>query len=219
MRNDGVDTDIEIHLAELLCSRLCHDLVSPVGAIHNGLELLAQDASEMEAEVLGLLHRSSDEASRRLRFFRAAFGQGGGAAETLPLGEGRALLEGYLGGGRIHLGWREEVDPLASLANGSVKLLLNMALLASEALPQGGDLIVAVACQTDKTILEVAAKGKSVFFKNETVEALRLSLPVEKLNPRNVPAYFLARLLGKFGFTLTSNLHTDAITLKVAHQR
>ena len=133
------ETELELRLVELLCSRLCHDLVSPIGAIHNGLELLAQNEPEMEKEILGLLRKSSAEASCRLRFFRVAFGQAGGSTETLPLEEGRELLAGLLKEGRITLDWQAtEVTPSVPVIKGTVKLLLNMALIASEALPRGG---------------------------------------------------------------------------------
>jgi len=80
------ETEQELRLVELLCSRLCHDLVSPIGAIHNGLELLEENELEMEKEILGLLRKSSIEASCRLRFFRVAFGQASGSTEMLRHG-------------------------------------------------------------------------------------------------------------------------------------
>ncbi|MGB1548648.1 MAG: histidine phosphotransferase family protein [Alphaproteobacteria bacterium] len=212
-----MNSESEVRLVELLCSRLCHDLVSPIGAIHNGLELLAQEEGDMEEEIISLLSKSSDEASRRLRFFRVAFGQAGGSAEMLSFTEGRALLDGFLKGGRISLDWTEKVEPSAPIARGSVKLLLNMALLASETLPYGGGLAVVPSCHSGGTRLEVVAHGEKAAFKDGLAEALQREMPVEDLNPRNVLAYFLAFLANRFDFALSVRRDTGAVTLQATH--
>lgn len=208
----------EVRLVELLCSRLCHDLVSPIGAIHNGLELLAQEDAGMEGEIIGLLSKSSDEASRRLRFFRVAFGQASGSAETLSLEEGKVFVDGFLKEGRVSFDWKEKIDPSAPIAKGSVKLLLNMALLASEALPYGGTLTVLPICHPGETILEVVAQGDRAAFKDEVTAALRLETPVEGLSPRIAPAYFLALLARRFDFVLTIHPGTEAVALKATNR-
>jgi len=215
------ETELELRLAELLCSRLCHDLVSPIGAIHNGLELLAQNEPEMEKEILNLLSKSSAEASCRMRFFRVAFGQASGSMETLPLEEGRDLLDGLLKEGRVTLDWQEPAAaaPSTSVAKGAVKLLLNMALLASEALPRGGTVSVVPICHADESIFEVTARGKDAVFKDEVVSALRFELPYEKLTPRIAPAYFFALLVRKYGFSLAVLPNSGSVTLRVTNAR
>ncbi len=205
----------ELRLAELLCSRLCHDLVSPIGAIHNGLELLAQNESEMEAEILGLLSKSSAEASRRLRFFRVAFGQAGGSADALSLEEGKELMGGFLKEGRVGLDWKKE-DRVASapVARGAVKLLLNMALVASEALPKGGTVSVAPICRPGETLFEVTAQGDGAALKEEVASALRLEMSFEALTPRIAPAYFLAFLMRRYEFSLQVLSDADRVVLR-----
>ncbi len=210
------EMELELRLVELLCSRLCHDLVSPIGAIHNGLELLEQNEPEMEKEILSLLSKSSAEASCRLRFFRVAFGQASGSMETLPLEEGKGLLDGLLKEGRVTLDWQvSEIASSVSVPKGIVKLLLNMALIASEALPRGGALSVVSICHADKSIFEVTARGEDVVLKNEVVSALRSDLPYEKLTPRLAPAYFLALLVHRYGFSLAVLQNSESVTLRV----
>src|SRR5262245_66554930 len=93
-------------LANLLCSRLCHDLVGPVGAIGNGLEVLAdEDDAEMRRQAIELLTFSAEEASRRLKFYRLAFGAAGGGEVALSLGEAREASRGLLTGGQVGLDW------------------------------------------------------------------------------------------------------------------
>src|SRR5690349_7328736 len=92
-------SDPSIDFAGLLCSRLCHDMLSPVGAMMNGLELLAdEDDPDMRARCLELLTESARTSADKLKFFRLAFGQGGGFGEALPAGEVRTALEGLVRG-------------------------------------------------------------------------------------------------------------------------
>lgn len=214
----SLETEFEVRLVELLCSRLCHDLVSPVGAIHNGLELLAENEPEMEKEILGLLSKSSAEASCRLRFFRVAFGYASGSMEALPLEEGRRLLAGFLKEGRVALDW-PGIETVASVpaAKGAVKLLLNMALIASEALPKGGT--VSVMSDMDESILEVTARGEGVALKDDVLSALRLDLSPEALTPRIAPACFLALLFRKYGFSLAVLPDSGSITFRMTNTR
>src|SRR4029453_4394264 len=96
-----------VELASLLCSRLCHDLLSPVGALNNGIELLADEQDpEMRDRCLELLAESARASANKLKFFRLAFGAGGGFAEANDTHEAQAALEGVFGPERrIELGW------------------------------------------------------------------------------------------------------------------
>ena len=128
-----------LDLASLLCSRLCHDLMSPVGALNNGIELLADEQDpEMRDRCLELLSDSAKATANKLKFFRLAFGAAGGFGDEVDSGEARAALEGLLGSdGKIELGW---MVADAKLSKGATKLLLNLALIAGDALVRGGRL-------------------------------------------------------------------------------
>ena len=130
-----------IDLASLLCSRLCHDLLSPVGALNNGLELMADEQDpEMRQRCLELLEESARASANKLKFFRLAFGAAGGFGDTIDTREARSALEGLFGSEkRIELGWMVAGD---ELPKGAVKLLLNLALIAGDALVRGGRLDV-----------------------------------------------------------------------------
>ena len=123
----------DLRLAQLLCSRLCHDLVGPAGAVNAGLELAEE--GEMDGDALELVTSSAAEVTRRLAFFRIAFGAAGGKASavgTLSLNEARELAEEMLAGGKATVTWPESSHAPDSLAAGVVKVLLLMILLASE---------------------------------------------------------------------------------------
>ena len=115
-----------VDLASLLCSRLCHDLMSPVGALNNGIELLADEQDpEMRAQCLELLGDSARATANKLKFFRLAFGAGGGFGDLIDANEAKVALQGIFGAERrIELGWMVADD---KLSKGAMKLLLNLA--------------------------------------------------------------------------------------------
>jgi histidine phosphotransferase ChpT len=145
-----------VDLASLLCSRLCHDLMSPVGALNNGIELLADETDpDMREKCLALLADSAEASANKLKFFRLAFGAAGGFGEEIDTHEAQAALEGLFGDGKIELGWVVSDD---KLPKGAVKLLLNLALLAGDALVRGGRLDV--GAETRDGVIEIAVRGE-----------------------------------------------------------
>jgi histidine phosphotransferase ChpT len=144
-----------VDFASLLCSRLCHDLLSPVGALNNGLELLSDETdTEMRARVFELLTESARASANKLKFFRLAFGAAGGFGESVDTREAKAAIEGLLvDNKRIELGWFVESD---ALPKGAIKVLLNLTLIASEALVRGGTL--SVGGEENEGQLEIVVK-------------------------------------------------------------
>src|SRR5690349_5352232 len=133
--------DASLEIASLLCSRLCHDLLSPVGALTNGLELLAEEKDpEMRRRCFELLEQSARISADKLKFFRLAFGAAGGFGEMVPVAEPRALVDALVAGnGRVEVEWALGGDALPKPA---VKTLLNLALIGLEALVRGGTLAI-----------------------------------------------------------------------------
>jgi len=134
-------TPIEaLDLAALLCSRVCHDLISPVGAIVNGLEVL-EEAKDEETKTfaLDLIKKSAGNASAKLQFCRIAFGAAGSAGAQIDLGDAETISRGFLEDGKTKLAWNL---PRALLAKNRVKLLLNLLLVAGQTIPRGGLLTV-----------------------------------------------------------------------------
>ncbi len=129
-----------LDLAALLCSRVCHDLISPVGAIVNGIEVLEEDKDEeTRTFALDLIKKSAKQASAKLQFCRLAFGAAGSAGAQIDLSDAEKVARGLIEDGRTTLLWNL---PRALLAKNQVKLLLNMLLIAASAVPRGGTLRV-----------------------------------------------------------------------------
>lgn len=176
-----------IDFAALLCSRLCHDLVSPVGAINNGLEILQeeQEASMREA-VLDLIEKSTKQTSNKLQFFRLAFGAAGGFSAKLDLRECEKATQAFLEGSRVTLEWDSEVT---SGSKDFVKLLLNLALVASETLIRGGTLLVKVTGEDGKQRVSVKGEGQRIILQDGVRAALEGKVDEASLDPRAAPAF------------------------------
>ncbi|WP_265570624.1 histidine phosphotransferase family protein [Sphingomicrobium nitratireducens] len=162
--------------ASLLCSRLCHDLLSPVGALNNGLELLADETDPaMRDQVLELLADSARATADKLKFFRLAFGAAGGFGAMIETGEAREALAGLFGKEkRIELGW---MVADAKLPKDAVKLLLNLALIAGDALVRGGQLDVGAERGENGIELAVRAEGPRLIL-DPSLRAMLESGPV-----------------------------------------
>ncbi|QDP18782.1 histidine phosphotransferase family protein [Sphingomonas xanthus] len=150
-----------IDLASLLCSRLCHDLLSPVGALNNGIELLADEQDpEMRERCLELLAESARASANKLKFFRLAFGAGGGFGDAIDTHEAKAALEGLYGAEkRIELGWMVADD---KMGKGAVKLLLNLAMIAGDALVRGGRLDIGAEQRDGALEIVIRAEGPRI---------------------------------------------------------
>jgi histidine phosphotransferase ChpT len=146
-----------LDLAALLCSRVCHDVISPVGAILNGLEVLDDEKDEsMRDFALDLVRRSAQQASARLQFARIAFGAAGSAGASIDLADAEKVARGFIGEDKIKLSWD---GPRALVPKNRVKLLLNLIVIATHAIPRGGTLAVTVTGAAETCTFELRARG------------------------------------------------------------
>lgn len=183
--------------ASLLCSRLCHDLLSPVGALNNGLELLADEHDpDMRARCLELLADSARASANKLKFFRLAFGAAGGFGETIDTREAQAAIEGLLADNhRISFGWMVDAP---ALPKSAIKILLNLALIGGDALIRGGQLDVGAEIQGEMIEIVVRADGPRIVLDPELRAALVGVDENVTVTPRAAAA-FLARELVRQG--------------------
>ena len=187
-----------VDLASLLCSRLCHDLMSPVGALNNGIELLADEQDpEMREKCLELLADSARASANKLKFFRLAFGAGGGFGEEIDAYEAQAALEGVFGPERrIELGWMVAGD---KLPKGAAKLLLNLALLAGDALVRGGRLDVGAENRDGEIELVIRAEGPRILLDPVLRETLATGAAGDRVEPRAAGAWLAHSLAAEAG--------------------
>ena len=198
-----MNTDVmnPVDLASLLCSRLCHDLMSPVGALNNGIELLAdEDDPEMREKCLELLEDSARASANKLKFFRLAFGAAGGFGEEIDTAEAEAALGGVFGPERrLELGW---VVSESKLPKGAVKLLLNLALLAGDALVRGGRLDVGAENRDGVVELVIRAEGPRILLDPVLRETLTSGGNSGSIEPRAAGAWLAHSLAAEAGGTI-----------------
>lgn len=201
-----------VDLAALLCSRLCHDLLSPVGALSNGIELLADENDPaMRKQCMDLLEQSAKTSTDKLKFFRLAFGAAGGFGEMVEVNEAKAVIESLVANAkRVEANWAIET---AKLPKDAVKVLLNLTHMALDALVRGGTLEIGAEMTGGNTEIVVRAAGMKIAFDETIGKALEGSLPAAELSSRTAPAYMIAQLAEKAGGGLQYQLSDDALVL------
>jgi histidine phosphotransferase ChpT len=196
---NGALPDMKSHeFASLLCSRLCHDLLSPVGALNNGIELLTDEHDpEMRARCLDLLGESARASANKLKFFRLAFGAAGGFADEVDTREARVAIEGLFGGdGRIQLGWMVDMP---TMGKSALKVLLNLVLIGGDSLVRGGRLDVGAEKHGDGMDIAVRAEGPRIVIDAELKRALAGDASEEAIAPRAAAAWLVHCLIEEAG--------------------
>ncbi len=191
----------DVRFASLLCFRLCHDIIGPIGAINNGIEILSgEDDADMRAQTIDLMSYSAGEASNRVQFYRVAFGASGGGGVSLALPEARRVASAFFQTGKIDLDWPELPSPNpVTLDNNSTKLLFNLMLFGVEALPRGGTLAVSLVQGEAFTRLTVRAAGDRVGLADAFQRVLDRGATPEDLDARTVQAHLANRLADALG--------------------
>ena len=201
-----------VDLAAQLCSRLCHDLLSPVGALGNGLELLSDEQDpQMRQRCLDLLDQSARTSADKLKFFRLAFGAGGDLGDLVPVEEARGLVERLAGaGGRIAVSWAlADVN----LPRPALKVLLNLAAIGIDALPRGGTLDIGAERHGGACEIVVRAAGARIAFDSSVARALDAGLEDQELTSRNAPAQMVRLFAEELGGGVQCALSADALLI------
>ena len=192
---------LDMRVMELLASKLCHDLVSPVSAINNGVELIEEIGGSVVAEAMKLIGDSGATAARRLRLYRMAYGRAG-SESTLGVRDVRQVAEQYLTGTKVSLTWPDNV-PAVDVAErrGFLKTVLNLIVLAEESLAYGGAITLSdIKGAGGGCRFEIVGRNASLNLNIQ--EALEGTLPIEELSPRSIQAYLTGRFAAHFGFGL-----------------
>lgn len=193
---------IDIRVMELLSSKICHDLVSPVSAINNGVELIEDIGGAVVDEAMKLIGDSAGHASRRLRLFRMAYGRAG-SEENLAVKEVRQVAEHYLSAGKTMLNWPDD-QPIADLAmrRGFLKVLLNLIILSEEVLAYGGVVTLRSQAKDGKNECRLEIVGRGAQLSPSFQEALEGTAAIDQLSPRTIQAYISGQFAHHFGLGL-----------------
>jgi histidine phosphotransferase ChpT len=200
-----------LDLAALLCSRVCHDVISPVGAIVNGLEVLdGEQDEEMRAVAMDLIKKSAASASARLQFCRLAFGAAGSFGALIDTGDAEKAARDVFATDRTTLDW---TAARRQASRNSVKLLLNLCLIATGSIPRGGVITVDLPNGEDMMPMRVEANGANAKLSRSAAHILTSALPSEAIDSHSIQLYFTTLLAHECQATLNVSTLQDTVTL------
>ncbi|CAN5135289.1 histidine phosphotransferase family protein [soil metagenome] len=195
MQNGNLLSDLD--LGALLCSRVCHDVISPVGAITNGLELLeVEDDAAMREMAMDLVKKSARTASAKLMFCRIAFGAAGSAGSMIDMGEAGDVAQAFVGSEKVTLDWQVPRENRPKL---QVKLVLNMMLIGMSCIPRGGTVTVKSAGEG----FAVHAIGTGARINEKAAQVVAGTVDTAEIDARLVQPYYTKRLSEAAGLDLS----------------
>ncbi len=203
----------DLELAALISSRICHDVINPVGAIANGLEMLGEETDgAMREQALDLIRKSARQASAKLQFARLAFGAAGSAGAEIDLRDAEKVSRDFVQEPKHKLEWH---GPAVTLPKNKVKLLLNLVALGVVALPRGGTVSVEIVGEPPNVGFTVKAKGDSAKL-NDQVRDLLAGGNGAAVDAHSIQPYYASRVAAAAGMRLTVEVGPSEVALKAA---
>ena len=194
-------------LAALLCSRVCHDVISPVGAINNGLELLDEGGADEDA--MNQIRQSARNASARLQIARIAFGAAGSAGMMIDTGDAEAVAAAFMKNEKPELSW---AGRRALLPKNKVKLLLNLVLIALAAIPRGGKIAVVLDDVETEPKFRLSSSGPMLRVPPKFLELHSGHKPEEAIDAHAVQPYYTLLLAREAGMTISIHATSDEVS-------
>ncbi|KZL13738.1 histidine phosphotransferase ChpT [Pseudovibrio sp. Ad37] len=204
-----------LDLAALVASRVCHDIISPVGAITNGLEVLDEEGNEDMADfAMDLIRKSARQASAKLQFARLAFGAAGSAGASIDLGDAQEVATGYMSNEKANLEW---TMPRLLLPKNQVKLILNLLLLMNQCVPRGGTITINMEGDEGAPNFLLKAEGTNARIPQVVREILSGQEP-ERIDAHTVQPIYAVLLAGEAGLNIELLKDGDAVICKANTQ-
>lgn len=204
----------ELKMAELLCTRLCHDLTGPIGAVNNGAEFLSEEGFNMQSQAMELIISSAFSAVSRLQFFRMAYGRVKDHGEAC-LADKKKLAEDFFTGSKIVLDWPDSHTDAAgvSISLKMSRLIFNLLIISSSALIKGGTIAVRIGQDAqERKEVRIHATGGSVKWEEEIGKILEgdQSAP---MTPKNVQTYLASKLASDLSAAIGVRVASDELEL------
>lgn len=196
-----------LDLAALLCSRVCHDVISPVGAIVNGLEVLDEENDDSMREFAqDLIRKSARQASARLQFARIAFGAAGSAGASIDLGDASEIAKGFIEDDRISLAIEA---PRILLPKNRVKLFLNLLVIATSTIPRGGKIFAKVQSDEDQVQFHISTSGTGVRIPNQVVALLEGESETGTIDAHAIQPFYTGLIAREAQMKIAISLEND----------
>lgn len=203
-----------LDLAALLCSRVCHDVISPVGAIANGLEVLESEKDpDMRGFAMDLIKKSTHTASARLQFCRLAFGAAGSAGASIDTGDAEGVARNLFADEKTKLVWNAT---RALLPKNKVKLILNLVLIAGQAIPRGGVIEVTLDGTDNAMTFKITATGTNAKLQSHTPHLLACEPENGQVDAHGIQAYYTGLVAKEAHLAITATAGDGMVTLEAA---
>lgn len=201
-----------LDLAALLCSRVCHDVISPVGAIVNGLEVMEDENDPgMKDFALDLIRKSARQASARLQFARIAFGAAGSAGAAIDTGDAEQVAKGFFHDDKTRLVWNAQRQ---LLPKNRVKLLLNLLVMAAQGIPRGGEIEVTIEGDESASTFVIAATGKNARIPPHAQALLDGEPEADNVDAHGIQFYYAGLIARAAQMQVTLGLEGETFTLR-----
>ncbi len=220
-----LDLPNAIRIAELLCTRLCHDLTGPIGAVNNGAEFLKEEGAHIQGQAVDLIVSSAGEAVSRLQFYRRAYGRINEEGEA-SLTDHKLACQEFFKGSKIALDWPDiHTDASGvSISRKMGKVILNLMIIASQVLIRGGTIGVRVEGSADAAVPDqekriiLTAAGATVKWDKELEALLRGQMAITALTPKTVQPFITLKLTEEIGARLTWAVADNQAVLTVTQK-
>lgn len=210
----------ETKLAEMLCTRLCHDLTGPIGAVNNGAEFLGDEGFDMQNEAVQLILSSAHEAVHRLMFYRLAYGRVNDSGEAC-LADKKQIAADFFSGTKIKLDWPDSHTDASgiSISQKMARLILNLMIIAGASLIRGGTLSIRLSADDHEKQITVTATGETIKVDPDTQTILRGDGDESMLSPKSAQPFLAAKIASEVGATLDFDLHADRFEMRVRQRQ
>ena len=210
----------ETKLAEMLCTRLCHDLTGPIGAVNNGAEFLGEEGFDMQNEAVQLILSSAHEAVHRLMFYRLAYGRVNDSGEAC-LADKKQIAQDFFSGTKVKLDWPDSHTDACgiSISMKMARLILNLMIITGAAMIRGGTLSVRITGNDEEKQIQVTAHGDTIKLDPETVAILKGEGDDGMLSPKSAQPFLTMKLAEEVGASLAFNLHADTLEMTVCQRQ
>lgn len=199
------------NLAALLCARICHDLVSPVGALSAALEVFSDDDNlDMRDDAMELIKLSAGQASAKLQFLRLAFGAGGSAPGIIATDELKKLSVGVYEDGKVNIDWAVETDGLDKPA---ARILLNLVMLGMQTIPRGGDMKVEARNTSSEAVLILTCTGIKARLDPTIVKTLAGGAPEDGFDGRSIQPFYTGMIARENGGNIVAEIEGETVTI------
>lgn len=207
----------ELKMAEFLCTKLCHDLTGPIGAVNNGAEFLSEEGFNLQSQAVELIISSAYSAVTRLQFYRSAYGTVKEHGEA-SLTEKQKLAMEYFAGSKITLDWPDNHADSASVSISlkMARLMCNMLIVSASSLIRGGTLSIRIGQnESGAKVIMITANGPGLKWEKEVETILCGDVSTVEMNPRNVQLHFTRRLCNDLSAAVTFTHEDEELQLQI----